>query len=74
MILEVIDVFQGVVILHLPVVVIVEFDGGDIHLNQTPEKPIDIREGFEEIGHVLMMVRIIPFPIDTKKAPFHLPR
>jgi hypothetical protein len=36
MILEKIDVFPGVVILHFPVVVIVEFDGGDVQLNQAP--------------------------------------
>ncbi|MEK6654053.1 MAG: hypothetical protein AABY92_02745 [Thermodesulfobacteriota bacterium] len=65
MILEIIDVFPGVVILHFPVEVIVEFDGGDVQLNQTPEKPIDIRKGFEEISHVLMMVCIVPFPIDA---------
>ena len=72
MISEAIHVFPGVVIFDFAVAVIVKFDCRNVPLNQTPEKPVDIRERLKEIGHILMMIRTAVLPIDGQQSPFHL--
>jgi hypothetical protein len=49
LIFDKIQILNGIFIFGFAVIVIIEFDFRNIELNQTPQKPVDIRKRLEEI-------------------------
>jgi hypothetical protein len=56
--------FPCIFIFGFAVIVIIKLNGRDIKLDQAPEKPVDVRKGFEEVCQVLMEIEILVFPIN----------
>ena len=54
------------------VIVVVKFDFGDIELDQTPQKPVNIRKWFEQVDIKKGLIKIIALAVFRHNALFDL--